>query len=166
MLTTFDDVAGGRDQTVDADVVVVGSGAGGGAIAAELAEGGRSVILVEEGGHYTSKDFGLHAPTMIKKLYRNAGTAVIRGTPNIIFSEGRCVGGSTVINGGMSWRTPEKVLRRWQWEHGLDELSVERLDPFFRKVEERVSVREQDPESIGRDAELMRAGADQLGYRW
>src|SRR5690242_134057 len=106
MHTTFSDAAAlGTDQSVDCDVVVVGSGAGGGAVAAELAEGGRSVVLLEEGGHYTTKDYGLHAPAMVKKLYRNAGTAVIRGRPNIIFSEGRAVGGSTVINGGMSWRT-------------------------------------------------------------
>src|SRR5512146_1965372 len=134
MVTSFSDVDGKPDFTAEADVVVVGSGAGGGAIAAELAEGGRSVILLEEGGHYTSKDFGLDAPTMIKKLYRNAGSAPILGRPNIIFSEGRCVGGSTVINGAMSWRTPEKVLKRWQWEHGLTNLSAEKLDPFFAKV--------------------------------
>src|SRR6476660_4460741 len=114
MLTSYSDVVGKGDFAADADVVVVGSGAGGGAIAAELAEGGRSVILVEEGGHYTQKDFTSTPPEMIKKLYRNAGTAVIRGRPNIVFSEGRCVGGSTVINGGMSWRTPDKVLKRWQ----------------------------------------------------
>ncbi|HZS38581.1 MAG TPA: GMC family oxidoreductase [Polyangia bacterium] len=166
MVTSFTDVEGGADLEADADVVVVGSGAGGGAIAAELAEGGRSVIVLEEGGHYTSRDFGLDAPTMIKKLYRNAGTAVIRGTPNIIFSEGRCVGGSTVINGGLSWRTPDKVLKRWVWEHGLNGLTTEALDPFFAKVEERVSVRPQDPESIGEDAELMKRGADRLGYKW
>src|SRR6478672_3026770 len=166
MLTSFEEVEQRGDFIVDCDVVVVGSGAGGGAIAAELAEGGRSVVVLEEGGHYTSKDFGLHAPTMIKKLYRNAGTAVIRGTPNIIFSEGRCVGGSTVINGGMSWRTPEKVLKRWQWEHGLTNFSAEALDPFFTKVEQRVSVGPQDPESVGRDAELMIEGANKLGYRW
>ncbi len=166
MVTSFSDVEGRGDFAADADVVVVGSGAGGGAIAAELAEGGRSVILLEEGGHYTSKDFGLDAPTMIKKLYRNAGSAVILGKPNIIFSEGRCVGGSTVINGGLSWRTPEKVLKRWEWEHGLGDMTPEKLEPFFKKVEERVSVRTQDPESIGRDAELMIEGADKLGYKW
>ena len=103
---------------------------------------------------------------MIKKLYRNAGAAPILGRPNIIFSEGRCVGGSTVINGAMSWRTPEKILKRWQWEHGLVDMTPEALEPFFAQVEERVSVRPQDPESIGEDARLMQRGADKLGYSW
>ena len=157
----------GAIVTVDADVVVVGSGAGGGAIAAELAEGGRSVVVVEEGGHYTSKDFSLDAPSMIKKLYRNAGSAPIFGRPNIIFSEGRCVGGSTVINGAMSWRTPDKVLKRWQWEHGLAEMIARGARSVLqRKVEQRVSVGPQDPESIGEDARLMQRGADELGYAW
>src|SRR3954471_21508432 len=163
MVTSFSEVAGKADFAVDADVVVIGRGAGGGAIARELAEGGRQVVVLEEGGHYTSKDFGLDAPTMIKKLYRNAGSAPIMGRPNIIFSEGRCVGGSTVINGAMSWRTPEKVLKRWEWEHGLSDFSPDKLQPFFEKVEERVSVRPQDPESVGRDAALMLEGAGKLG---
>ena len=66
----------------------------------------------------------------------------------------------------MSWRTPDKVLKRWQWEHGLADISPEALDPFFAQVEERVSVGPQDPESIGEDARLMQRGADKLGYTW
>ena len=66
----------------------------------------------------------------------------------------------------MSWRTPEKVLKRWEWEHGLTDFAPEKLEPFFEKVEERVSVRPQDPESVGRDAALMLEGAGKLGYKW
>src|SRR5687767_8043186 len=109
---------------VSADVVVVGTGAGGAAIAAELAEGGMSVVMLEEGGHYTSRDFTSDAPSMIKKLYRNAGTSMIMGKPNIIFSEGRCVGGSTVINGGICWRTPEKILDFWQRAFGVESIDM------------------------------------------
>jgi choline dehydrogenase-like flavoprotein len=165
MVTSFDEVEGRPDLADACDVVVVGTGAGGAAIAAELAEGGREVVMLEEGGHYTAKDFTVDAPEMLRKLYRNAGTAVIRGRPNVIFSEGRCVGGSTVVNGGISWRTPEKVLKRWVWEHGLSDLSPERMEPIFAKVEERVSVAPQDPGSVGEDSELLRRGAERLGYR-
>ena len=166
MHTSFSDVANDRFIEAEADFVVVGSGAGGGAIAAELAEGGRNVICVEEGGYYTARDYSLDPAVAIPLLYRNGGSAPILGTPNIIFSEGRCVGGSTVINGGMSWRTPEKILKRWEWELGLPEFSARALDPFFTKVEERVTVRGQDPESIGEDANLMAAGAEKLGYEF
>ncbi|HZU85308.1 MAG TPA: GMC family oxidoreductase, partial [Polyangiaceae bacterium] len=165
MVTSFEQVEGRADLEDACDAVVVGTGAGGGAIAAELAEGGRDVVMLEEGGHYTARDFTLDAPEMLKKLYRNAGTAVIRGRPNIIFSEGRCVGGSTVVNGGICWRTPEKVLKRWVWEHGLDGMTPAKLDPIFAKVEERVHAAPQDPGSVGEDSELLRAGAERLGYR-
>jgi choline dehydrogenase-like flavoprotein len=59
VITTFAQVEGGRDVEERADVVVIGTGAGGAAIAAELAEGGRDVVMIEEGGHYTAKDFAV-----------------------------------------------------------------------------------------------------------
>ncbi len=154
-----------RDVEVSADVVVVGSGAGGGAVAAELAEAGFSVIIVEEGGFFTSKDFKYEPVEMIKKLYRDAGTGVIQGKPPIVFTEGRCVGGSTVINGGLSWRTPEKVLKKWHWEYALDEITPKTLEPFFNRVEKRVSVSIQPDDTIGMDARLIKIGADKLGYK-
>ena len=154
-----------KDVEDYADVVVVGSGAGGGAIAAELAEAGFSVIVVEEGGYFTSKDFKYEPIEMIQKLYRDAGTGVIQGKPPIVFTEGRCVGGSTVINGGLSWRTPEKVLKKWHWEFQLDEITPKSLEPYFNRVEKRVSVSIQPDDTIGMDARLIKIGADRLGYK-
>ncbi len=147
-----------------ADVCIIGSGAGGGALAAELAEAGIEVLILEEGGYYTSKDFSMDFGKAIPMLYRDAGTSVIMGSPNIIFSEGRCVGGSTVINGGMCWRTPHKVLRRWQFEHGLNDLTPEEMAPFLDKVEERINVAPQSPESLGKGDMLFHKAATKLGY--
>lgn len=162
MITRGDEMK--RDVTESCDVCVVGSGAGGGAIAAELAEAGLDVVILEEGGHYTSKEFSLDPSVAIPQLYRDSGSSVILGKPNIVFSEGKCVGGSTVINGGMCWRTPEKVLQRWRWELGLAELTPEHLEPFFQKVEERINVAPQSPESLGRGDLLFRKAADKLGW--
>jgi len=148
-----------------ADVVIVGSGAGGASLASELAEGGLSVVVVEEGSYYRTKDFGFDAMDGVRKLYRDAGTAMIWGTPNIYFGEGRCVGGSTVINGGICWRTPEKTLKRLEWEHGVQDIGPERMEPYFDKVEERVNVAPQDPESVGEDCSRLERGARELGYK-
>jgi choline dehydrogenase-like flavoprotein len=148
-----------------AEVCVVGSGAGGGCVAAELAEGGRDVVILEEGPYYETSDFTMDAAEMILRLYRDAGTSVALGVPNINFIEACCVGGTTVINGGMCWRTPERVLKRWSWEHGVQDLEPERLRPYFEKVEERIHVAYQDPESVGRDSQLLKLGAERLGYR-
>lgn len=153
-------------QVFEAEVVVVGTGAGGGAFAAELAEAGVSVIMVEEGGYFGTDDFTTDAADMIQKLYRNAGTSMAIGKPNINFMEGRCVGGSTVINAGISWRTPNKILKQWQWEHGIEGVTPEELEPIFEKVEERVHVAPQDEVTYGGDAWVFKEGCDKLGYSW
>src|SRR2546421_3357407 len=119
----FADVEGKGDREERAAVVVIGTGAGGATVAAELAEGGVEVIMLEEGGYYSAKDFSLDSPEMVRKLYRNAGTAVIRGRPNILFSEGRCVGGSTVVRGGLAERTAHDALKHRGWANGRCEVA-------------------------------------------
>ena len=87
------------------------------------------------------------------------------GKPPVLFSEGRCVGGSTVVNGGMSWRTPAKVLQRWAGEEGIAAISERDMERHFAKVESRISVAPQDPETIGTDMRLLKAGADAKGWK-
>lgn len=154
-----------RDLALECDVVVVGSGAGGATVAAECAEAGRSVVVLEEGGFHDTAGFRAEPMEAIKSLYRDAGAQRIAGKPTVMLAEGRCVGGSTVINGGMCWRTPERVLKRWRWEHGIDGATPEEMEPYFARVEERLHVAEQAPETIGRDNALLRIGAERLGYK-
>ena len=94
-------------------MVVVGSGAGGATVAATLAETGRRVILLEEGPWYHSREYGARFASMTGEIMRGGGATVIMGRSPIAYLEGRVVGGSTVLNGGMCWRTPEEVLEHW-----------------------------------------------------
>src|SRR6516162_4828111 len=87
------------------------------------------------------------------------------GRPSVLYSEGRCVGGSTVVNGGMSWRTPGRVLQRWVEEEGVAAIGEQDMEPHFAKVESRISVAHQDPETIGNDMRLLKAGADAKGWK-
>ncbi len=148
------------------DVCVVGSGAGGAPLAKELAEFGLSVVLLEEGGYFETKDFQ-HTNTIdsLINLYRDGGGTFLTGKPNVLYVEGRCVGGSTTINGGMCWRTPEKILKRWRWERGLSDLTPEKMDFYFKRVEEIISVKPVLPESMNHDSLFLKKGADKLGYR-
>src|SRR2546430_12317257 len=98
-----------RDMTLVADAIVVGSGAGGAVAACLLAEAGLDVLVLEEGGLHKTGSFSTDVLAMMRALYRDSGSSMILGKPGIIFVEGRCVGGSTVINGGMCWRTPETI---------------------------------------------------------
>ncbi len=146
------------------DAVVIGSGAGGGVTAAELAEGGLDVIVLEEGGYHPTEEFSTDVGQALRSLYRAGGAQVALGSPPIQFAEGRCVGGSTVINGGMSWRTPEAALDRWHREDGIERIRADEMDPYFSRVEKYVSARGQDPGSIGRDNQLLRKGAEAKGW--
>ncbi|RMG17826.1 MAG: hypothetical protein D6731_03345 [Planctomycetota bacterium] len=134
-------------------------------VAAELAEAGLEVIVLEEGGYHPTEEFSSDVGAMLRKLYRDGGAAMALGEPPITYSEGRAVGGSTVINGGMSWRTPEKVLARWRREDWVADATPSALDPYFARVERRVSVGLQDPWTVGRDNALLAEGAEKLGWK-
>ncbi len=151
------------DTVLDCDAVVVGSGAGGAPVAAELAEAGYDVIVLEEGSYYQTRDFTADTSAMVRQLYRDGGATMAIGNPPILFQEGRAVGGSTVINGGMSWRTPEDILAKWRSESGLPFTTAE-LEPYFERVEKRIHVAPMDEAAIGKDNWLLKKGADLKGY--
>jgi choline dehydrogenase-like flavoprotein len=157
-ILTREDVT--ADLTLACDVVIVGSGAGGATAAAAMAEAGVDVVVLEEGGYHPTESFQTGMGHALRTLYRDGGGGTAIGSPPILFSEGRCVGGSTVVNGGMSFRTPDRVLRRWS-QAGL---SRQELEPYFAEVERQLHVAEQDPETIGRDSQLLKAGADAKGW--
>jgi choline dehydrogenase-like flavoprotein len=151
------------DTVLDCDVVIIGSGAGGATVAAELAEAGYDTLVLEEGSYYTTRDFTADSSAAVRQLYRDGGATMAIGNPPILFQEGRAVGGSTVINGGMSWRTPEKILERWQRD-GLD-MSPRAMEPYFERVEKRIHVAPMDPGAIGNDNHLLKRGADAKGWK-
>jgi choline dehydrogenase-like flavoprotein len=150
---------------LECDAVVIGSGAGGAVVAAELAEAGWSVIVLEEGPHIPTEQFTTDAMRSFRLLYRDGGATAMLGRPPMAYSEGRCVGGSTTVNGGMSWRTPEPILERWRAKHGLRQLRHATTETLFDRVERRLSVAGQDGGSIGRDQQLFRLGAQRLGWQ-
>ena len=151
--------------SLECDVVVVGSGAGGAVAAAELAESGFSVTVMEEGPHRPTESFTDDDLAMVRALYRDGGVTSTLGRPPIAYNEGRCVGGSTVVNGGMAWRTPERVLDRWRRHDDMPDMTAATLEPWFQRVERLLSVATQDAGSIGQDQHLFRRGAERLGWR-
>jgi len=161
-LTTQDGIGG--ELALECGAVVVGSGAGGATVAAELAEAGVDVIMLEEGGYHPTESFTAGTGRALRTLYRDGGGGMAIGRPSVLYAEGRCVGGSTVVNGGMSWRTPARVLQRWAEQEGLRAIGERDLAPYFEAIESRLSVGPQDPETVGRDSELFRDAARARGW--
>jgi hypothetical protein len=122
-------------RTFDCDVVVVGTGAGGATAAARLRDAGRDVLMLEEGALHRTETSSHRSDDDDPRLYRDAGTTMILGRPPIIFAEGRCVGGSTVINGGMSWRAPARVLEHWQRDLRLPDSGPRAMARYFAEAE-------------------------------
>lgn len=152
------------DRTVRADVCVIGTGAGGAPVAKELAEGGMSVVMLEEGERITTDEFTARPREMSTRLYRDAGQVATVGNVPVVLPLGRSVGGSTLINSGTCFRTPAPVLDMWRERFGLDELSPAELDPYFRRVERELNVVQVPPELAGRNGLVAKRGADALGW--
>lgn len=153
-----------NNKQLSVDCLVIGSGAGGATVAKELSARGAEVLILEEGGLYGTKDFDRNIGLMISKLYRNAGIQPIHGRSTVAFGEGCCVGGSTVINGGLIWRTPPWILAEW----GLKDYSTASLESHFIAVEKDLNVVRHtlSDDGFNRDSLLLAKGAEQLGWKY
>ncbi|MEZ4224559.1 MAG: GMC family oxidoreductase [Polyangiaceae bacterium] len=164
MIHSFADY--GKTQEFSTDIVVVGTGAGGAAVGTELAESGAKVLFVEEGSYTPTESFNPYTTESIPRLYRDAAATIILGNPPIPYVEGRAVGGSTVINGGMAYRAPERVLHEWAKTMGAPELGPGGMDGYYARVEKNVSVAHQHPRSVGEDSRIMQQGAEKMGWSY
>ena len=149
---------------LEADVVVIGTGAGGAAAAYELACKGLAVVMVEEGQYHDRQDFTGHLAEVIPKLYRASGATVAVGNGVIPIPVGRSVGGTTTINSGTCLRTPETVLREWQ-AAGLGGFTTESMAPWFQQVEAMLQVQPAEPRFIGEIGSVIAAGASGVGLQ-
>ncbi len=164
-------ILSGRTHTApfsaEVDVVVVGSGAGGAVVARELARAGLSVMVLEEGAHHAPEAYAKMTPSQaLKNLAREAGLGIAMGvgdTPLIGVMAGKCVGGSSVLTGGVCFRIPDDVLHAWSTTLGLEGMTPEGLDPFFSQLERDLSIETVPDAMRSRSTELFVEGADKLG---
>ncbi len=153
-----------RDVSLSADVCVVGSGAGGAVVARELAERGRSVVVVEEGPYLVSRDFTQREDQMVPRLYADQGARATVDTTALIF-QGCVVGGSTVSSYCVCERTPRQVLAHWSTRLGVPGVRAEDMGPFFARVEATANVRPLVAEDLSTNSRQLKTGADRLGFR-
>lgn len=151
----------GASATLSADVCVVGSGAGGSVIAAELAAAGRSVVVLEMGGYRNESDFRqLELPGMFE-LYLGGGLLTSEDG-SIAILAGSTLGGGTVVNYMNCIRTPENIRAEWA-EMGIAGIQEPDYERHIDSVWERLSVNEQATEQNRTHRKLIDA-CEQLGY--
>ncbi len=143
-----------------ADVVVVGSGAGGGVVAKALAEAGRSVLVLEAGPFVPEPEMPRTELDAFDRLYLAHGlSATWDGSVSILAGAG--VGGGTTINWMTCMPAPDAVRSAWATEHGLTGFDGADGDADYAAVAAELRVTETGGPPP-KDAALLR-GAAELG---
>jgi choline dehydrogenase-like flavoprotein len=152
------------DQHRSADVIVIGSGAGGAVAAARLAEAGFDVAMVEGGGWHTRSDFTEDDVGLADRLLAEAG---LRATDDgsVTLVQGETAGGSTTVNWMIMLRTPDFVLEQWGREAGVTGMSPAEMAPVFDEIERDVHAALVPDEAHSANNRLLLDGARALGWR-
>jgi len=153
-----------RDRHFETDIVIIGSGAGGGIAAEQLTQAGYKVLLLEEGAYYTRDNFVMEERWAYPNLYQE-GAARKTLDKSIGILQGRTVGGSTTVNWTTSIRTPQPTLEYWQREFGLDFSNENDLTPFFEKAEQRLNIHQWPVPPNANNAKLQQ-GCEKLGWQY
>jgi len=152
-----------QDTTLDTDVVIVGSGAGGGVAAGVLAAAGVGVVVLERGEYRNEADFTHHEPEALSDLYLDGGLGTT-ADGGIGILAGSTLGGGTVVNYTTSFAPPPDVTDEWDGVSGLD--GVFTGDEMARSIEavsERIGVNTENGEASNREV-LLEKGLRQLGW--
>jgi choline dehydrogenase-like flavoprotein len=163
MLKEFKDIQGHREE--EADVCVVGTGAGGAVVIKELAEKGLKVVALEEGSYFTTRHFNQDPGDMMAMMYRDCGTTMALGMPPASITLGKCIGGTTTVNSATCFRTPPEVLEDWADRHDCKGLTYQDLIPYFEKVEKEIHVTELTEDVLGNVYQIVKRGAKRLGLK-
>jgi choline dehydrogenase-like flavoprotein len=148
---------------MDCDVVIVGSGAGGATAAYELAAAGHHVVVLEAGPQVLPEEFTQREMDTVRRIYVDMGQqGPADGSINVL--QARCVGGSTVINGEVCFRIPERVLEEWAREYGVRDMSPAAMRPVFEHVEAMIHATPNEgrhlASSVRFDAGLRKLGLE------
>lgn len=142
-------------------VLIIGTGAGGAVLGAQLAQAGLDVAFVESGRWYKAQDFQQPPLDTLRETYRDGGLSIAYGRPNIPLPQGETVGGSTTINSGTCFRIPDYVSAKLQ--RADIGLSLDVLAPHYDVIEDRLSVKPVGEHLLGGSSHVIARGAEHLG---
>lgn len=150
-----------KNQTIAADVVIIGTGAGGGITAEILSKAGLKVVMLEEGGYRTAKDFRMAEPESFATMYYNFGARKTKDG-GITILQGRTVGGGTTVNWTSCFHAPPETLAHWTSTYGVKGFTPEAMAPWYAMVEKRLNIEPWPIRNPNNDA--LYRGAKKLGW--
>src|ERR1700674_5615048 len=153
-----------HETTVECEVCVVGSGAAGSVVAAELAASGRDVIVLEAGSEWSGGDYDQHELMGMQNLFREGG---LSGTRDLSMSllAGASIGGGTTVNWQSCFRTPDDVREEWAELSGCGFFTADSFSESLDAVWRRIGASTDESEINETNSALCR-GAKSLGYSW
>lgn len=162
VVSTPEESAG--ERTLTADVVIVGTGAGGSVAAARFAGAGREVVILEEGEYLRDHDFTENEGEMVPRLFAEQA---MRATSDasVTLLQGGAVGGGTTVNWMLMLPPLDHVLEEWEVKLRLPGLSARELAPHLDRVGEEVHARLVPPDAHSPANRAILEGAAALGWR-
>ena len=149
------------DTTYDCEVLVIGSGAGGGVMAGELAQAGHDVLVLEKGPYFDGTDFTQREADMLSQLYEARG-ALSTQDGGISLLAGACLGGGTTVNWAGAFRTPDYILEEWAREHEAPHFTSPAFQASLDAVTQALSVNTGYARHNGQN-QALRDGSARLG---
>ena len=152
-----------RETTLQADVCVVGSGAGGGVIAAKLAQAGHKVVVLEAGSYRTPDDFTQREADAYDTMFQGHG---VLATKDLAFGvlAGQTAGGSTTINWMIALKPPMWARQEWERDAGMEGVAGPAFDALIDEVWQRLHVTQEESQ-VNPCNDVLRRGSEALGYK-
>lgn len=163
MIHRLDDLRAGFD--LSADAVVIGTGAGGAVAATNLARAGMKTVVLEAGPEVRPEHMTRDAPRFLARYYWEGGLRLIGGCAQIPSMQGRCLGGSTVMNSAIMMRLPGWVRELWAKEAGLDFVLEPAFDRAYERAFERTHTQPTPLAVMGRRNLIVRDALEKAGIK-
>jgi choline dehydrogenase-like flavoprotein len=158
---------------ITADILIIGSGAAGGVLAATLADlPGKRIVLLEKGGHYGG-DFFTQREWDTSVLYAGRGArSTVDGA--IVVRGGECVGGGTTVNYALALDPVQAVWARWRAARELTGFSFDpaaadygvsglNMASCLAEVRARINVHTPGDEEINDNNRVLERGLRAMG---
>ncbi len=155
-----------KEESIEGDVIVIGSGAAASILAKGLVESGRKVLMVERGDYVTPETYNENEMDMVSRLYADGAIQAARDFRFTVF-QGSCVGGSTVVNNAVCFKMPEEVLDRWNRADGINAgLDKNGVLDAVNRVWDMIGVKymPEDKIRLNPGGALFKEGCKKLGF--